>query len=181
MLTRKIAIDSIVSFIDERISKDKQLTTQKKYTLNRTAKEVTNLLSTNVTQLANARLLLDGLGSYMAADKEELYLESYINETMIRYVQFIDEAQQRFETILEAVNSIIEHYPEKLYYFRFKFDDTYCFWIDNGSIQISADPSLLSIIRNRVDNSLPISVEVYKENSLLFSDSIYHLQVFLEN
>ncbi len=180
MLTRELAINILITGLNEEKEKG-NISAKDKKSLVLTAYAVTNILSTNVSDLANARLQMEGFGAYMAADKEEVYLENYFSENMKRYVEFIDDAQTRFDLILDSVNTIIDTKPRLLSKYKFTYDNIYSFWMEDGEVKISTTPSIMAKTRFNIERSLPIHVEVFEKGTLKFSSAISNLNVFVNN
>lgn len=178
MLTRELAVNILVTGINEQKEKD-NISAKDKKSLVLTTYAVTNILSTNVSDLADARLQMEGFGAYMAANKEEVYLENYFSENMKRYVEFVDDAQTRFDLILDSVNTIIDTKPQLLSKFKFTYDNIYSFWIEEDEIKIGVAPSITAKTRFCIERSLPIYVEVFEKEVIKFSNTITNLNDFI--
>lgn len=180
MLTRELAVNILVNGLNEEKDKD-HISTKEKKSLVLTAYAVTNILLTNVAVLADARLQMEGFGAYLAADKEEVYLENYFSENMKRYVEFIDDAQTRFDHILASVNTIIDTKPQLLNKYKFTYDNIYSFWMEEGEVKISTTPSIMARTRLCIERSLPIHVEVFEKGALKLSCVITDLNDFVNS
>lgn len=180
MLTRELAVNILVTGINEQKEKD-NISAKDKKSLVLTTYAVTNILSTNVAVLADARLQMEGFGAYLAADKEEVYLENYFSENMKRYVEFIDDAQTRFDHILASVNTIIDTKPQLLNKYKFTYDNIYSFWMEEGEVKISTTPSIMARTRLCIERSLPIYVEVFEKGALKLSCVITDLNDFVNS
>lgn len=180
MLTRELAVNILVTGINEQKEKD-NISAKDKKSLVLTTYAVTNILLTNVAVLADARLQMEGFGAYLAADKEEVYLENYFSENMKSYVEFIDDAQTRFDHILASVNTIIDTKPQLLNKYKFTYDNIYSFWMEEGEVKISTTPSIMARTRLCIERSLPIYVEVFEKGALKLSCVITDLNDFVNS
>ena len=178
MLTRELAIEILVADISEQLGKD-NLSDKEKKSLVLTSNAITNILSTKVSILADARLQMEGFAAYMAADNEEAYLESYFTENMKRYVDFIEAAQTRFDIILNSVNDTINKKPQLLSRYKFTYDSAYSFWIEEDEIKIHSAPSITAKTRFCIEKSLPIYVEIFEKDVIVFSNTISNLNDFI--